>query len=99
MPPCDRILSRDHRASVYSVYRKHETVTLLAATSPNVVRLPAFFHRGRLSTGAVAKSSLNIPPHFVRVATLPREIWMSERAMQYAAGMLAIDHKVVWRRV
>jgi len=54
---------------------------LLPITSLKINRFSKFFH-DRLSSKFATKSCLNIPPHLKYIATLPREIRMSENWQQ-----------------
>ena len=51
-----------------------------------------FFTASRLSGKFATHSRLNIPPHHKYVATLPREIWMSEN-WQQSEICIAINEK------
>jgi len=53
------------------------SLPLWVITAPNVDRFPDYF-TGRLISKFAVKSSLTIPPHLKRVATLPCETLISE---------------------
>jgi len=55
-----------------------QDIKLLPITSPNINRFPNSFN-DRLGDNFATNSYLHIPPHFRYVATLPWEIWTSEK--------------------
>jgi len=67
---------RVHRES------KKQDTKLLAITSPTIIRFSNFF-TGGLGNKFSTNSYLNIPPRFKYVATLPCEIWMSEKIASF----------------
>ena len=59
---------------------KKQHTKLLSTTSPNINRFSYFFHWWTgLGSKFATNSCLNIPPRLKHVATLPCEIWMSEK--------------------
>jgi len=70
--------------------KKKQDTKFLPITSPNINRFSNFFTDGLRSKFAT-NSCLNIPPCLKRVATLPCEIWMSEKWCQVEIGIVIND--------
>ena len=72
------ILLIAHRKK-YTVSQKKQHTKLLSTTSSNINRFSYFHWWTGLGSKFATNSCLNIPPRLKHVATLPCEIWMSEK--------------------
>ena len=75
---------------LYTASQKKQDTKFLPITSPNINRFSNFFTDGLRSKFAT-NSCLNIPPCLKRVATLPCEIWMSEKWCQVETCIVIND--------